>query len=54
MSGFAIVYFTRRSRLRTVSILDWLRLPSDVFSQLIADRAEDQMIARWRLKRSWV
>ena len=54
MSGFAIVYFSRRSRLRTVGILDWLRLPVDVFSQLIADRAEDRVIDRWRLKRSSV
>jgi hypothetical protein len=54
MSGFAIVYFTRRSRLRSVSILDWLRVPVDVFSQLIADSAEDRAVARWRLKRSSV
>ena len=54
MSGFAIVYFYRRSRLRIVGIIDWLRMPVDVFSQLIADRAEERAIARWRLRRSSV
>jgi hypothetical protein len=54
MSGFAIVYFTGRLQPRALTVLDWLRVPVDVFSQQIADRAEDRVIERWRLKRSSV